>query len=64
MPYLAQTPSHPAVATAAAKRCPQCAGSALARSRMRGPLEKIYFGLLHARPYRCMDCWHRFVFKR
>ena len=41
--------------------CPRCESRAVARSRVRGFVRATAKRLLGIRPYRCLDCWHRFM---
>jgi len=41
--------------------CPRCDSHSIARSRIRGWVGYAAKRVLGVRPYRCMDCWHRFV---
>jgi len=41
--------------------CPRCDSHSIARSRIRGFLGEAAKRVLGVRPYRCLDCWHRFV---
>jgi hypothetical protein len=45
----------------AARECPRCDSPSVARSRIRGLLGLTAKRLLGLRPYRCLDCWHRFM---
>ena len=45
----------------ASRECPRCDSPSVARSRIRGLLGHTAKRLLGLRPYRCLDCWHRFV---
>lgn len=40
--------------------CPQCRSSFISKSRKRGLKDFFLHALLSTRPYRCMDCDHRF----
>jgi hypothetical protein len=44
-----------------ARCCPRCDGNSIARSRIRGWFGYTAKRVLGVRPYRCLDCWHRFV---
>jgi predicted Zn-ribbon and HTH transcriptional regulator len=44
-----------------ARHCPRCESHSVARSRIRGLLGETAKRLLGIRPYRCLDCWHRFL---
>ena len=41
--------------------CPRCDSHSIAHSRIRGLIGQAALRLLRVRPYRCLDCWHRFV---
>ncbi len=45
----------------ASRECPRCDSHAIARSRIRGGFDATLKRILGLRPYRCLDCWHRFV---
>ena len=45
----------------AAHECPKCESRSIARSRIRGVFGHTLKRLFGVRPYRCLDCWHRFV---
>lgn len=41
--------------------CPRCDSRSVTRSRIRGWVGHAAKRLLNVRPYRCLDCWHRFI---
>ena len=41
--------------------CPRCKSSSIAHSRIRGTFGQVALRVLRVRPYRCLDCWHRFL---
>lgn len=41
------------------RRCPKCGVDEVARSRTRGPLERLV-RLSGVQPFRCLACYHRF----
>jgi hypothetical protein len=43
--------------------CPECHSNEVTRSRRRGLVEQIILPALQVRPYRCMECNHRFFLK-
>jgi hypothetical protein len=43
------------------RTCPRCESQSVARSRIRGTLGQAAKRMLGLRPYRCLDCWHRFI---
>lgn len=43
------------------RTCPKCESHSIARSRIRGFLDETARKVLGVRPYRCLDCWHRFM---
>jgi len=45
----------------AVRCCPRCESHEVARSRIRGVIGQAAKRLLGIRPYRCLDCWHRFL---
>jgi DNA-directed RNA polymerase subunit RPC12/RpoP len=45
----------------AVRECPRCESRSIARSRIRGYLGIFARRVLNLRPYRCLDCWHRFM---
>jgi hypothetical protein len=45
----------------ASRECPRCDSPSVARSRIRGVLGHTAKRFLGLRPYRCLDCWHRFM---
>jgi hypothetical protein len=51
----------PARAVAKAHCCPRCDSESIARSRIRGSLGQVVRRMFGVRPYRCLDCWHRFL---
>lgn len=46
------------------RECPRCESHSVARARTRGVLAQTMKHLLGLRPYRCLDCLHRFVASR
>jgi|GEM_PF-2435492 len=42
------------------RRCPSCGGTLVHRDLARGWRERLRGALLGSRPYRCVDCGHRF----
>ena len=42
------------------RACPRCQSLSVAHSRIRGAVGQMARRLLRVRPYRCLDCWHRF----
>jgi hypothetical protein len=43
------------------RTCPRCDSPAIAHSRIRGMMGKVARKVFRVRPYRCLDCWHRFL---
>jgi len=43
------------------RECPRCESRSIAHSRIRGAVGHAAMRLLRLRPYRCLDCWHRFL---
>jgi hypothetical protein len=43
------------------RSCPKCESHSVARSRIRGWMGETARKVLGVRPYRCLDCWHRFM---
>jgi len=41
--------------------CPRCDSHSISRSRIRGWMGEAARRVLGVRPYRCLDCWHRFM---
>lgn len=56
------TARHLSVAAGSRHReCPRCESRSVTRSRIRGVLGHAMKNLFGVRPYRCLDCWHRFM---
>lgn len=45
----------------ASRECPKCESQSVARSRIRGWVGEATKQMFGLRPYRCLDCWHRFM---
>ncbi len=43
------------------RECPKCESRSVARSRIRGWVGEATKQMFGLRPYRCLDCWHRFM---
>lgn len=43
------------------RTCPRCDSPSIAHSRIRGVLGHAARKMFRVRPYRCLDCWHRFL---
>jgi DNA-directed RNA polymerase subunit RPC12/RpoP len=43
------------------RECPRCDSQSIARSRIRGMFGQMARRMFGLRPYRCLDCWHRFM---
>jgi len=43
------------------RACPRCESQSIAHSRIRGVVGQFARRMLGVRPYRCLDCWHRFL---
>jgi anti-sigma factor RsiW len=43
------------------RACPRCDSHSIAHSRIRGFVGQMARRVLRVRPYRCLDCWHRFL---
>jgi hypothetical protein len=43
------------------RSCPRCDSCSIAHSRIRGVVGQVARKVFRVRPYRCLDCWHRFL---